>query len=105
MKPRQLFGNPGHLGEGEEPTALPLEGVGGKVGFKPYRPHPAQPRPHVAGAHNSGVIHLHLAFHLETPSAPPTKQVLLSPQPHIHPGGGLGHRRMNGTRTSSPLFL
>ena len=33
MKPRQLFlGNPGHLGEGEEPAALPLEGVGGAAG-------------------------------------------------------------------------
>ena len=33
MKPRQLFlGNPGHLGEGEDPAALPLEGVGGMAG-------------------------------------------------------------------------
>ena len=33
MKPRQLFlGNSGHLGEGEEPAALPLEGVGGAAG-------------------------------------------------------------------------
>ena len=52
MKPRQLFlGNPGHLGEGEEPAAWPLEGVGGAAGTIRRAAHsPPSPR----SAHGGG---------------------------------------------------
>lgn len=82
MKPRQLFlGNPGHLGEGEGPAALPLEGVGGMAGGPSPQALPGSTQASHTQCPQLKVIHLHFAFHLETPSATPTKQVPMAPSP------------------------
>ena len=106
MKPRQLFlGNPGHLGEGEDPTALPLEGVGGMAGG----PSPqALPSSTQASHTQCPQLRSHsspLCISLGDTIRNYHQAGALGPQPHTHPGGGLGHRRMNGTRARFTIIF
>ena len=106
MKPRQLFlGNPGHLGEGEKPAALPLEGVGGAAGG----PSPqAPPGSTQASRTRCPQLRSHsspLGISLGDTVRTSHQAGALGAQPRTHPGGGLGHRRMNGTRTRFAIIF
>ena len=118
MKPRRAFlGDPGNLGEGEEPAALLLEGAGGVLvggrGVSRPRSSPASSTqalraqsPQLRGHSSPRGISLGKRHpHHPLAKSWQAEQVPSSPSPAPTLGGGLSHRRINGTGTKLAIIF